>query len=238
MKGAILGVNSEATIVDICHQIPIGNITAGGFVLDQASKEFPPGSIHIAVVDPGVGSERKPILAECDGQTFIGPDNGILYRILERSRGVKVYEIANQHLLTRPLSKTFHGRDLFGPMAALRSLEVQSFDFGPELQREPARPPLLNDRIDGIRSQGTIIYMDHYGNAITDISASDADGFRSLFLPSGNTSIKLQEFYAQAEVGEPLALIGSSSFLEIAINQGNAAQIFGIKIGTPVSLQV
>jgi S-adenosylmethionine hydrolase len=130
MKGAILGVNSEAAIVDICHQIPIGNITAGGFVLDQASKEFPSGSIHGAVVDPGVGGERKPLLAECDGQTFIGPDNGILSRVLERSRAAKVYEITNQQLLTRPLSKTFHGRDLFGPMAALRSLDVQAFDFG------------------------------------------------------------------------------------------------------------
>lgn len=237
MKGAILSVNSEALIVDICHGIPSGNITAGGFVLDQASKEFPPGSIHIAVVDPGVGSERKPLLAECDGQTFIGPDNGILCRIFERSRGVKVYEIANEHLIKRPLSRTFHGRDLFGPIAALRSLEVQASEFGPELQGKPARAPLLNDSIGSNRCQGTIIYIDHFGNAITDISAADAIGFTSLFLPNRKLPLKLREYYAQAEVGEPIALIGSSSFIEIAVNLGNAAHDLGIKIGTPVSLQ-
>ena len=184
-----------------------------------------------------MGGERKPLLAECDGQTFIGPDNGILCQALERSRAAKVYEIANQQLLKRALSKTFHGRDLFGPTAALRSLDVHPSDFGPELQPEPARPPLLTDRIGGNRSQGTIIYIDHFGNAITDINASDADGFTNLFLSSHKITLKLREFYAQVDVGEPIALIGSSSFLEIAINQGNAAHTLGIKIGNPVSLR-
>jgi len=240
IKAVIYGINPDAKIVDISHQIEKFNIRMGAYVLASAAPYFPKGTIHIAVVDPGVGTKRKPILIETEKGFFIGPDNGILALAAEK-QGIKhVYEIANPKYMLPKISTTFHGRDIFAPAAAHLSKGVSPSEFGPEIW-QIVKPRFAKIVRRGSMLVGEVIHVDGFGNVITNFTAKELEslGIReNLNLKIGETALKLRlcRAYAEVEAKKPLAIIGSHDFLEISVNQGNAARMFKVKAGDKVTL--
>ncbi|VVB55095.1 Chlorinase [uncultured archaeon] len=233
MKGVILGIDPDANIVDITHSIPRHDIRAGAFILMTCARYFPSGTVHIAVVDPGVGTKRREIAIKAvslDGDThyFIGPDNGLLIPAAKSIGTIEVYEISNTNLFQRNISCTFHGRDIFAPVGAHiskgsrienlggRILDYKDLDFG--------KGKKVNGSI-----HGTVIYIDSFGNIITNISAESGDFRPGDELRIGKRRVIFGSSYAFFKEGDPLILIGSHGFLEIAVNTGNAAKMFGKK---------
>ncbi|MBS7647291.1 MAG: S-adenosyl-l-methionine hydroxide adenosyltransferase family protein [Candidatus Bathyarchaeia archaeon] len=240
MKAVILGINPNVRIVDITHQIEKFNIRNGAFVLAAASQYFPEGTIHVAVVDPGVGAKRKPILIETAKDFFIGPDNGIL-TLAAKNQGIKhIYEIANPKFMLPKISKTFHGRDIFAPAAAFLSKGAKPSDFGPEIHKivtpRFARIVKKDDTLSG-----QVIHVDSFGNVITNFTSEhlEALGIKdSVHVKIGDRKLTLRlcKAYADEKAQRPLAIMGSHDFLEISINMGNAAKFFNVKVGDPVTL--
>lgn len=240
MKAVILRINPNVTIVDISHQIEKFNIKMGAFILASAAPYFPEGTIHIAVVDPGVGTERKPILIEAENAFFIGPDNGLL-AFAAKKQGIKhVYEISNPRFMLPKISTTFHGRDIFAPAAAHLSRGVQPSEFGLELH-EIFTPTFVEivESVDALA--GEIIHIDDFGNIITNFTSKEL----SEVITNGKIHVKIGEndllldvckTYADVEPLKPLAIIGSHDFLEISINRANAAEFFNVKVGDKVTL--
>ncbi|MGC8998993.1 MAG: SAM hydrolase/SAM-dependent halogenase family protein, partial [Candidatus Bathyarchaeia archaeon] len=206
----------------------------------SAAPYFPKGTIHIAVVDPGVGTKRKPILIETEKGFFIGPDNGILALAVE-TQGIKhVYEIANPKYMLPKISTTFHGRDVFAPAAAHLSKGVSPSEFGPEIW-QIVKPRFAKIVRKGSMLVGEVIHVDGFGNVITNFTAKELEslGIReNLNLKIGETALKLRlcRAYAEVEAKKPLAIIGSHDFLEISVNKGNAARMFKVKAGDKVIL--
>lgn len=232
VKGVILGIAPEANIVDIAHDIPPQDVRAGAFALYSVARYFPSGTVHIGVVDPGVGTGRRPIAIKAgleQAQYFVGPDNGLLIPAARSIGGFKVYEISNKELL-KEVSPTFHGRDIFAPVGAhlARGLAIEAvgaciqdycdLDFGV--------PKRFNKVIKGL-----IIHIDSFGNIISNIPAFMVGISYGSRLMVFSRWVSFVETYGLAAKGEPLALVGSHGFLEIGINQGNAAEVFGAKIG-------
>jgi S-adenosyl-L-methionine hydrolase (adenosine-forming) len=235
MRGVILGINPRVTIVDNTHLIPPGDITSGSFALDQMAQTFPSGSIHIAVVDPGVGSDRPALVAACDGHYFVGPGNGLLDSVLARSTRIKIHKLNDPAYQRHPVSSTFHGRDLFAPAAAHLSLGLQISEFGEALPLPARSQPLgASQHLD----RGKVVYIDHYGNAITDISAAQIAAHVSVLIQAaeGTQTVPIVEFYSQAPPETATALVGSSGKLELAVNRGSAAKLLNLQIGTEVRL--
>lgn len=223
MKGVVLGINNEAVITDITHGIPKYDIFKAAYTLRSFYKYFPKGSIHVVVVDPGVGSERKPIIVQTEEGIFIGPDNGVFSFVLKESKSVNVFEITNSEFMLEDLSSTFHGRDIFAPVAAHLSLGVDIQDFG-EVLKNPISLEIRRPELKGDEIVGEVIYVDSFGNLITNIPGD-------LFKRS--SKVQLGEFiidsvantYQDVKKGKLLAIIGSSGFLEISVNQGSAVDI-------------
>ncbi len=238
MKAVILGINPNVEIVDITHQVEKFNVRNGAFIIAAAAPYFPKGTIHVAVVDPGVGTKRKPILIEAEKDFFIGPDNGVLV-LAAKNQGIRrVYEIANRRFMLHRISSTFHGRDVFAPAAAFLSTGVKPSDFGPEI-REIVMPRFAEVVEKGKRLIGEVIHVDSFGNIITNFTAEHVESFKDYVrVRLGNKLLKLKlcKAYAEVKTQKPLAIIGSHDFLEISINVGNAAQFFGVKVGDPVTL--
>lgn len=223
MKGVILGINSDAVITDITHGIPKYDIFKAAFTVRNSYKYFPKDSIHIVVVDPEVGSERKPIVVESEQSVFIGPDNGVFSFILEENNGISIVEITNPKYMLSDVSDTFHGRDIFAPVAAHLSLGLNINELGENIQS----PNLLNlpePTTTEYEIVGEVIYEDSFGNLITNIPRD---------LIKGYSKIQIDEFiidsvassYRDVEKGEVLAIIGSSGFLEISVNHGSASDL-------------
>lgn len=240
MKAVILGINPDARIIDVSHQIEKFNIKMGAFVLAAASPYFPKGTIHVAVIDPSVGTKRKPILIEAEKGFFIGPDNGVL-ALAAKKQGVKhVYEIANPKFMLPRISNTFHGRDVFAPAAAFISKGVQPSDFGPEI-RGFATPKFAKIVKKGDTLTGEVIHVDGFGNIITNftlehLEALNAKAVVRLKIKNTELALKLCRAYAEVEAQKPLAIIGSHDFLEISVNMGNAAKTFNVEVGDKVKL--
>ena len=231
MKGVILSVNPKARIVDITHGIPSHDIFAGAMALQSSSSYFPKGTIHLAVVDPGVGSSRRPLLAISDDYAFVGPDNGLLAHAIGSEQGVRVFHITEPDHFLKPVSQTFHGRDIFAPVAAWLSRGMLPESFGTE----------INDWIQldwptplrvGKSLFGTVLRVDRFGNLVTNISTED------LVCPTstpqeieidirGRTIRELCRSYAEAACDEPFAIIGSAGLLEIAVREASAAALLG-----------
>jgi S-adenosylmethionine hydrolase len=240
MKGAIFDINPDCQIVDITHEISPQDILGASFCLAAAYSFFPKGAIHVAVVDPGVGGERRPILVETKGHLFVGPDNGIFTFVYRDEKVVQVRELLNDNYFRRPVSKTFHGRDLFGPAAAHLSKGVPAEEMGPKIKDFivlSTPDPVLDE--EDIR--GEVIHLDRFGNGITNIKESLV---RSIFknrtpnLWVGSRKIgPIQETYCAVAEGALLGLIGSSGYLEVAVRGGSASLSFGIKKGNSVSLR-
>jgi len=237
MKAVILSVCPDATIVDISHEIRKFNVKMGAFILAQAAQYFAEGTVHVAVVDPGVGTERRPIIIETDRSRYVGPDNGLLMLSAVKEGIGHIYKIANPKYMLKTVSRTFHGRDVFSPAAAYLANGVPVSEFGPEVV-DPVIPQYAKPRIGENQISGEVLHIDDFGNVITNVSISDLkrlpiDEGEELKIKFKDNIIRTRFCLAYGEVllGAPLCIIGSSGFLELAINQGNATQTYGIKVG-------
>lgn len=240
IKAVILGINPSVKIVDVSHQVEKFNIRMGAYILASAAPYFPKNTIHVAVVDPGVGTKRKPILIETENGFFVGPDNGVLALAAEKHGIRHIYEIANPKYMLPKVSTTFHGRDIFAPAAAHLSKGVPPSEFGPEIRRI-VKPQFAKIFRKGSMLVGEIIHVDSFGNIITNITAKELEllGIRErLNIKIGETmwTLKLCKAYAEVEAKKPLAIIGSHDFLEISVNRGSAAEMFKAKAGDKVTL--
>jgi S-adenosyl-L-methionine hydrolase (adenosine-forming) len=237
MKGVILGINREANVVDLTHQVPSFDILEAAFTLARSYAYFPNGTIHVAVVDPGVGSARRPILASTGRAHFIGPDNGIFSLIYEREASVVVRHLTAWRYFLDPVSQTFHGRDIFAPVAAWLSGGVPPDQLGERIT-DPVRLAIATpERGDDGVIRGAVIHIDKFGNLITSLTPADfPPGRRFRLLLNGREVRRLVTDYAAGAPGELLAIAGSAGFLEIAANQGSAAAILGAERGSAVTL--
>lgn len=239
MKGAILSVNPGARIVDITHLVRPGDVLEGAFVLLGASRYFPEKTIHVAVVDPGVGSDRKPILVETRRFFYIGPDNGLLSPSVREDGILRAFELKNRDFFRDEVASTFHGRDIFGPVAAHLSLGAEPGGMGQALEKILALDlPRTLPEADGLR--GEVVYIDTFGNLVTNIrreelSALDGSAFE---VTVGNAALTgIRKTYGMVEKGATAALIGSTGYLEVAVNCGSAAEALGARVGDSVSVR-
>ena len=250
MKGVILSINPNVQIVDLTHAIPPQDIYEAAFSIYTAHSYFQKGTIHVIVVDPGVGSDRQAIVSRTDSAFFVCPDNGVLSYLLQNigNEGGQLMgsvAIQNSAYYLPEVSNTFHGRDIFAPVAAHLSLGVSLEDIGPPVQTLVQLPIQVPELTDGVLT-GQIVKIDRFGNAITNISETAIARLKSASTGGISTyeirvgSVRLHRFnraYVESGVGKPLAIIGSSGLLEIAINGGNTKEDLGIKWGDPVVIQ-
>jgi hypothetical protein len=237
MKGVILTINPKATIVDITHDIAKFDIRMAAFTLASAASYFPKGAVHLAVVDPGVGTERRPIVLETKNGFFVGPDNGLLM-LAAQSQGIEhVHELSNPNLMLPKTSNTFHGRDIFAPTAAYLDKGTNPREFGAEIKDPVITCFSAVERRDGVL-EGEVLYIDGFGNIITNIKEKDMLSSRLLDVKFPKFSLKLKfgRAYADAEPKEPVVLVGGYGLVEIAVNQGNAAGKFNAKVGDKIAV--
>jgi S-adenosylmethionine hydrolase len=240
MKGVVSSI-TDARILDITHEVSPHNVREGAFILWATAPFFPLGTIHVAVVDPGVGTERKGLLITTKKQILVGPDNGILLPTAHLLGDFVVYEITNPKYMIHPLSRTFHGRDIFAPVAAYIARGVPFGDIGTQTTHfVDLQFPLGEHR--GDRIVGKVLYVDRFGNLITniprDILPNDFEQ-KKITVISGSRQwdqIPFVSSYGYAKQGELLITIGSNHFLEISVNQGNAAQTVGLQADSEVQL--
>lgn len=229
VKGAILSVDPKAVIVDITHEIPPQDIEAGAFTLLASYETFPAGTIHVAVVDPGVGSTRRPIVVSANEQLFVGPDNGIFSYLCDRESSHRTFHITAEKYFRPSPSSTFHGRDIFAPVAAALSKGVKPEELGPEIEDEVRLGPL--------DSVPRIIHIDRFGNCITNITRDLVEDRQNLTLIiNGKTISDFRTFYGEAASKSLFAIWGSAGFLEISVNGGSAAKVLNAKRHDSVTL--
>lgn len=236
MKGVIFGINPSATIIDLSHGILPQDVLAGALVLRYAAPFFPSGTIHIAVVDPGVGGGRRPLLIESEGCFFIGPDNGILSLALEEKKVTRIIELSNKIYHLKPTSATFHGRDVFAPVAAYISLGIPPEDFGTTVH-DFAHLPWPEVTKTGGTLVGKVIYIDAFGNLITNVRDRDVSALhpeKPMISVAGVTIEGLASHYSSGQEGGYTVLINSWGLLEISSFKGNAQLLCGAKVGDEV----
>ena len=238
MKGVILSDNPAARIVDITHEIPAQDIEAAAFALLAAHTAFPKGTIHIAVVDPGVGSDRRAILIEVDGQFFVGPDNGIFSYVCDQ-RKPRIFQLNNPKYFRQPVSDTFNGRDIFAPVAASLSLGVAPKELGVKIDDHVRLPSLKPDVSSAGVISGRVIHIDHFGNCVTNISRNElteqriGDGFQ--LTVKGRQVDTLHRFFAEEKHDNKVFCVwGSAGYLEIAAKNQSAAKLLHVKRGDSV----
>lgn len=240
MKGVIARIQPQANIVDISHEITPFEIPEAAFVLAEAYRYFPPKTVHVVVVDPGVGTSRRPILLEAARQYFVAPDNGVLSMIYSREKH-KVREATAEKFFLKPVSHTFHGRDIFAPVAAHLAKGIPPARFG-KLIRDYLRSSFDKPVRTGKRFwTGNILKIDRFGNLITNFHISEFEPVkeRPFELVIGPRKIfHLARNYAECGFGELFLIVGSSGYLEVATHQGSAAKLIGCAVGTQVDLTV
>lgn len=225
MKGVIYGINPQSVIVDISHDISPQNIREGLFVLESSYRYFPEETIFLVVVDPGVGSHRKALLLKAEKYFFIGPDNGI-FSFLYKKEKPEIIEITNRDYCLPEISQTFHGRDIFAPVAGHISKGIDYSLMGRKIDNIILLPGLVPEILPDKKIMGQIIYIDKFGNLITNITENFLNN-RDITIKLKNTIITgLSTSYGEVSPGKPLAIIGSSGYLEIAVNHGNAGDLF------------
>ena len=240
MKGVILGICPEAQIVDITHEVSPYEISEGAYLIAQAWPCFPKKTVHVVVVDPGVGTARRPILLEAAGQYFIAPDNGVLSMIYGSEKS-KVRLISNERYFRHPVSRTFHGRDIFSPVAAHVAAGVPAARIG-KLIEDYLRPAFQKPQRTGKRTwTGRILKIDRFGNIITNFHSGDLPDLeqRRFSMNLGPRQIEvLVRSYGEAGTGEVFLIVGSSGYLEVSMNQGSAAKVIGCEAGAPAELLI
>ena len=239
MKGVIARLAPGATVIDITHEVPPGDLRAGAFALAASCRFFPKHTVHVAVVDPGVGSQRRALAAQTADYFFVGPDNGVLSWALRGEKIKAIRRLENEQYFLHPVSRTFHGRDVFAPVAAHLSRGVDIRRLGPpadDFVRLPWPEPIRE--ADQVR--GEVVYVDRFGNAITNITEQHLSRLRrgGRGVDLGRRRLcPLAEFYQSVPKGQPLAVIGSSGFVEIAVNGGSAAARLSLSAGSPVTVR-
>ena len=242
IKGVILGIVPEVEIVDICHSVQPFDVLDGALTLAQSYSYFPERTVHMIVVDPGVGTARRPIVVTSDRYHFVAPDNGVLSLIYGREERVHVRHVTAEHYFLQPLSNTFHGRDIFAPLAAYVAKGVDPAKFGDEVEDfvrfSAPRPKPVNER----ELRGVVLKVDRFGNLVTNFTPEDVP---ALFQPEpppfkivvGKREInEIKTTYSQGAPGEVFGILGSMGYLEIAANRGAAAQILSIGKGSDVNV--
>ncbi len=233
VKGVILCINPWAEIIDITHDVPSGDIQSASFLLWSAYKYFPKKTVHLSVVDPGVGTERKGIIIETDRYLFVGPDNGLFTMPLREERIRRIIEINNR--LFGKISNTFHGRDVFGPVAGKLSLGIDAGEFGRKITPDKLKFLEIEESVtEGERIYGRVLYIDKFGNLITNIHASAVMSRKIEVRIKGERIIGLSKTYGDTKPGVLIALINSFDLLEIAISSGSAAEKLNCGVGERV----
>lgn len=241
LKGAILKRNSEARIIDITHAVPPQDIVTAAITLQTSFHYFPKNTIHMVVVDPGVGSQRAILAAEGDAHLFIVPDNGILSPLLAAGSITSLYRIENSDLYPSEVSGTFHGRDIMAPVAAALAGGLKLSQVGPEVDLDScimlniAKPVIQDDSIEG-----QVLGIDHFGNIRTNITAACISRFQPECFAGialrGQIITTITTTYSQCPEGDFTGIIDSSGYLEIAVNKGNASERIGTLAGDPVTV--
>lgn len=242
MKGVIANINPSVQIMDISNSINSYDILDGALAISQAFAYFPTDTVHLVLVDPGVGTSRRPLLATTDRHILVAPDNGVLSLIYDKTERVTVRHITAEHYFMQPVSNTFHGRDIFAPVVGWLSKGVEAEKFGEEITDFVRLAAPRPKAITGKQLKGVVLKSDKFGNLITNFSAAD---FPQLFhhppppikiLINGKTITKIMSAYSQAGSGEAFGIWGSMGFLEISVNRGAANGILQADRGTPVEL--
>lgn len=242
VKGVILGINPDVEIVDICHSVQPFDILDGALTIAQAYTYFPPGTVHMVVVDPGVGTDRRPIIASTERHHFVAPDNGVLSVIYSREERLHVHHVTAEHYFLEGVSNTFHARDVFSPVAAYLAKRVEAAKFGEQITDFVRFNTPKPKSVTGNTMRGVVLKADRFGNLITNISAQDAP---MLFEPQpppfkiviGKREITAMRFaYAEGAPEEVFAIPGSMGYLEIAANRASAMQLIGSGKGTEVNV--
>jgi S-adenosylmethionine hydrolase len=229
VKGVILSMAPAAVIADITHDIPPHDVAAAAFILGACYRDFPRDTVFVCVVDPGVGSRRRGIVVRSGGYRFVGPDNGIFTSVIDG--GSTIVEITNEDHFRKPVSPTFHARDVFAPVAARLWTGVPLSEVGPRVEDPVLLPVRPSSR------SAKVIHVDRFGNVVTSITADEAvDG---LELKVGRTVVREQRhFYDGAPAREAFLIAGSSGFLEIAVNCGSAAELLDVKVGDDIEIRI
>ncbi len=240
MKAAILSISPDATIVDVTHDIAPFNIRMGAYTLASAAPYFPEGTAHVAVVDPGVGTPRRPILVQTKHSFLVGPDNGLLILAAEQQGIECIREIVNTRLMLPQVSSTFHGRDIFAPAAAHLANGVAPAEFGPEIH-DAVKPAFAKVTLHEGVLIGEVLHVDNFGNVITNISSKEVARIRvvdvaNVELANQKVKLKFCRAYGMVKPTEALALIGSHGYFEVAVNQGDAAEKFTVKPGDKIKV--
>jgi hypothetical protein len=244
MKGALLSVNPEARIVDITHEIPPHDVAAAAFTLLAAYETFPAGTIHVAVVDPGVGSARRAVAVEGAGLLFVGPDNGLFGHVYERLKRFRVFHVVEQRYFRESVSTTFHGRDVFAPVAGALSRGTHASELGPEVTDFVRLPLAAISRRDDTTLVGTVIHVDRFGNCVTNITPRDLDAETlargARLLVAGREIRSFRRYFADEgdASGEPFAVWGSAGLLEIAVFRDSAARLLGLGRGSEIEVSL
>lgn len=240
VKGVILTINQDVSLVDITHEVPAQDIEAGAFTLLTCYRDFPSGTIHVAVVDPGVGSTRRGIVVRAGSFYFVGPDNGLFSYICDRESTYEVFQLTEEKYFRPNPSSSFHGRDVFGPVAAALSTGVKPNEFGPRIEDEVRLAPLSPVRDQDGSLRGRIIHIDRFGNCITNFTRADIpDSDQVTLLVRRKVIRQIRRFFAD-ETGandKLFAIWGSAGFLELSINGGSAALLLRAKRGDPVVIE-
>lgn len=242
MHGVVLNIEPETRIVDICHSVASYDILDGAWTIAQAYRFFAPRTAHVIVVDPGVGSKRRPILAETENYVFVAPDNGVLSMVEAREPKFTVRHITSERYFLTPVSQTFHGRDIFAAVAGWLSKGIDPAEFGPEISDYVRLPLPAVERIGDNSVRGMVLKVDKFGNLITNIGEQQVPELLAASIPpvsiliSGETITRLCKSYAEGPDGEYFAIMGSSGYLEIAARQASAAQKLGADVGSPVGI--
>jgi len=242
MKGVICGICPGAHVVDLSHNVMPQDVTEAAFVLRSAYRYFPSESVFVCVVDPGVGSRRKIVCLRANKQLFLAPDNGLLSVVASDSPPEEIYAVEDERFFLKPVSKTFHGRDIFAPVAGHLCKGVEAAQLGPPLPRlQPLRLP-RPVRTPGGTLRGEVIHIDHFGNLITNIS----DGILQTAFRCRRDRIEvslkahsirgISQSYSEVQKGNLVALVGSSGYLEVAANEGSAAEMLGCRKGDRITL--
>ena len=241
MKGVICSINPEATIIDITHGVLAHDILDGALTIAQAYDYFPPRTIHVVVVDPGVGTARRPLLVASDQHYFVAPDNGVLSAVYDRTEALYAWHITSEHYFRQPISNTFHGRDVFAPVAAWLSKSWQSSAFGDPVE-DFVRFAIPKPKVNGNTIKAIVLRIDNFGNLITNLKAEDApalvaaDGKFAIKVGKGEVT-KVLPTFAGGAAGEAFGVIGSSGYLEISVNKGSAARTLGAGRGAEVTVE-
>jgi S-adenosyl-L-methionine hydrolase (adenosine-forming) len=242
MKGVILDIVPEAAIVDISHAVQPYDVLDGALAISQAYSYFPTGTVHVVVVDPGVGTTRRPIIATSDGYHFVAPDNGVLSMVYAREERIHVRHITSEHYFRQPVSQTFHGRDVFAPVGAYLAKQVDSHKFGEEIEdfvkfAAPRPKPIGENRVRAV-----VLKVDRFGNLITNVTPQDIPALftakpAAFKITVGSKEItEIHSTFAEGAPGEVFGVLGSMGYLEIAANRASAAQLTGAVKGSEVSL--